>query len=409
MRVRTAVLLGVCVLQSLSLTLPAAVLAVEPSGGLELSELLPDPATPQTDADDEFVELYNSGSEAVELSGYSLRVGTKTYQLPSQSLPAGEYAVLTSADSPWSLTNDGGTIALLGTGGQELQTTTWPRAKTGVSWSKNADNLWDWAAEPTPGDVNIFAASEPPVPPMPINMVYSSIDITELLPDPASPQTDAADEFVELYNPNSADVNLSGYVLKTGKALSSRYTLPEIIIRPGEYLALKSSQTHLGLTNTGSSAALFDPSGRQLGQAVAYTGAKPGQAWAWSETGWTWTTEPTPGTANIIAAPEASGPALVAKATATKAPSASKAKVASAKTSKSTAKSTSAPRPAPAANSHALLADTAAPNMPWLLFALGTLTIGYIIYEFRHDLLSYYHRLRGYTRRSRQASSATEE
>lgn len=416
MRFRTAVLLGICVLQSLNLTLPAVALAAEPPGSLELSELLPDPAAPQTDADDEFVELHNAGSEAVELNGYSLRVGTKTYPLPAQSLTAGEYAVLTSAVSPWPLTNNGGTIALLDAAGHELQTTTWPKAKVGAAWMKNGDNQWAWTAEPTPGETNILASAAPgqtvpssePVPAVSDGAIYPLLDITELLPDPDAPQTDATDEFIELYNPNPEAVSLKGYVLKTGKTLSSRYTLPELMIGPGEYLALKSAQTHLGLTNTGSSVALFDPAGHQLGAVPSYTAAKSGQAWAWSESGWVWTTTSTPGAANIIAAP-AAGSVAGAKATATKASSSSKAKTTSAKTSKSTTKSPSTSKPAATASSHALLANTASPNTPWLLFALGALTIGYIIYEFRHDLLSYYHRLRGYPRRSRQASAAVEE
>src|SRR5687768_15375184 len=46
------------------------------------------------------------------------------------------------------------------------------------------------------------------------------IQITELLPNPAPPATDADDEFVELYNPNDEIVDISGYKLQTGNSFS---------------------------------------------------------------------------------------------------------------------------------------------------------------------------------------------
>src|SRR5262249_40824305 len=57
--------------------------------------------------------------------------------------------------------------------------------------------------------------SDPPATPPP---VYLPINITEMLPDPVAPATDANDEFIELFNPNSTAVDLAGYVLKTGSS-----------------------------------------------------------------------------------------------------------------------------------------------------------------------------------------------
>src|SRR5260221_8213950 len=86
------------------------------ASGLELSELLIDPASPQSDAKDEFVELHNAYGADVQLSGFKLRVGSSStlHALPVETIPADGYVVLTSAGSPWALTNAGGTITLVG-------------------------------------------------------------------------------------------------------------------------------------------------------------------------------------------------------------------------------------------------------------------------------------------------------
>src|SRR5581483_6407909 len=43
-----------------------------------LNELLPNPAAPASDNEDEFIELYNSNSKTFDLSGFRLQVGTRT-------------------------------------------------------------------------------------------------------------------------------------------------------------------------------------------------------------------------------------------------------------------------------------------------------------------------------------------
>lgn len=53
----------------------------------QISEVLPNPAPPQADANDEFVELYNSNDKAFDLSGFILQVGTTTihkYNFPGR-------------------------------------------------------------------------------------------------------------------------------------------------------------------------------------------------------------------------------------------------------------------------------------------------------------------------------------
>jgi hypothetical protein len=149
--------------------------------------------------------------------------------------------------------------------------------------------------------------SEVPVDPV---KTYLPIDITEIFADPVSPQSDASDEFVELYNPNLEPVNLGGYVLQTGSSFNYNFTLPDIELAVGQYLAIASSDSHLTLSNSGGNARILDPDGKQKGIAEEYSNAKPAEAWAKFNEGWAWTEKSTPGATNelVVSIDEASLP-----------------------------------------------------------------------------------------------------
>ena len=76
----------------------AAVLPVQPlvsgSSALRISEFMSDPPQPGRDADFEWVELVNVGSEQVELAGWQLADGTASSTLGAVIVPAGGYVVV---------------------------------------------------------------------------------------------------------------------------------------------------------------------------------------------------------------------------------------------------------------------------------------------------------------------------
>lgn len=216
----------------------------------------------------------------------------------------------------------------------------------------------------------------------PSDATYAPVVINELLIDPASPQTDAADEFIELYNPTGQTADLAGYVLKTGSNFHDNYTLPDTTITPNGYVVLYSSQTKLALTNSGGAVQLYDPAANLIDQTDEYEQAVTGDSFSRFDSGWAWSARLTPGAANILDSP---ADAAAAKAAATKAKKATATKAKAIKTTKvkspKAAKSTSEP----------LVADTSTGGLGgrWLLIGLVTLTIGYAIYEFRYDLQNY--------------------
>ncbi len=355
------------------------------AGDLELSEVL---VRPVDDDQSSYVEFYNHGTAAAVLSVYKLKIGAVQYYLPSRLVLPGSYVAVRSADWPLSFPEAGGAIILQLPDDSELESTTYPAPPVGQAWAWT-DEGWAWTTKPTLEAVNELVEPAPGLGAAVPQAAYPRLAITELLPDPAAPATDAADEFIELFNPNSFALNLSGYSLRVGGASGDDFELPDVEIDAGGYIAFTSAQSGLTLANGGAQVGVYDPAGQLIGTAIAYSGAKSGQAWASFNSGWSWTTTPTPAGINRFTAP-------IAKVVAAKKIKATKAKVTKPKVTKAkTTKTAKTSKPKP------LLAGLAAPGGPWLLFALAGLTIGYIIYEFRYDLRNYYYRLRGYTKPGR--------
>jgi hypothetical protein len=125
-----------------------------------ITELLPNPAAPATDDSDEFVELYNSGDEPVDLAGYKLQTGNSysySFTLTDQIIPAKGYLVITSGGSNLSLANSGGRARLLGPGGEVIaETVPYVDALEGNAWAL-VGGIWQWTANPTPGADNQMA------------------------------------------------------------------------------------------------------------------------------------------------------------------------------------------------------------------------------------------------------------
>jgi hypothetical protein len=94
--------------------------------------------------------------------------------------------------------------------------------------------------------------------------------INEWFPNPVG--TDAAAEFVELYNSGSSAVALSGYALGTGA--KKKFSLAGYTISPGGYLVLKKAQTKLALKNTDGALFLYGSSG-QLADQASFVGSAP--------------------------------------------------------------------------------------------------------------------------------------
>ncbi len=255
-----------------------------------------------------------------------------------------------------------------------------------------------------PEPVVTVPGSGTPAPVEPINSLAYPV-ITELLPNPAAPATDAEGEFVELYNPNSEAINLAGYKLQTGSNNTYSYTFKDGSLAAGEYRAFYSKNTKLVLSNTSGKARLLSISGKTVSETASYTKASTGSSWSLYGSSWGWTTTPSPGEEN--AAPVEAAAGAVKSATVTRPsktnPTKSKASPRSSNPKSKALKATKAaaaknkPYKNPAKDNQPL------PVSPLLLAAVGVPLIGYMVYEYRTDLANFIAKLR----RNRSVRSQT--
>jgi hypothetical protein len=112
--------------------------------------------------------------------------------------------------------------------------------------------------------------SQPTLPPPP-----PLVAINEFVPRPGHDWNNdgiinTGDEYIELLNHGVVDVNLSGYRLDDEANIgSSPFTLPSVILKPGERIVFYGSQTELLLSDGGDGVRLLKPNG-QLADAYNY-------------------------------------------------------------------------------------------------------------------------------------------
>jgi len=378
-------------------------------------------------ASNEFVELYNNAKTDIDVSNWTIyyksstgKTWTKKASLPQNTIiHSHDYLLIASelsgADVKLSsgLAQTGGTVQLRDTNGTNIDMVGWGTADTSelqAATAAQADEVvyrqFDDQTQTMIdsdnnfSDFDISSTATPKLPPAieipapDITTTYPVISLSELLPDPVAPQSDTSDEFIELYNPNNTEVNLSGWILKDAGGAS--YILKDKTIPSLGYLTITSAESSLSLNNSGDSIYLYSPDNNLVDESADYGNAKPGLSWAVVGNSWSWTVSPTPNAANSTVYVETitSKPANTTKTTTAKkaavAKKAATSKVAKAKAKPSSTSSTKSnqdnPNTQTSTSSNSLI-------WSWLLIALGVGTIGYGIYEYRPEIIAAYHRL----------------
>ncbi len=391
--------------------------------GVRFSEV----QTGSTDsAGQEFIELYNNSPVAINVSGWKifyLSANSTDWTSPTRSLGvngsvgAGGYYLLASsgyltgqADSSFNstLAQEGGQLRLVDPAGQVQDQIAWGTAAGAISAAPPPGSSialggagFAITASPTPKAANIFQ-----LPPQALSATSAAaqpavIKITELMPNPAAPQTDANDEFVELYNPTSATVDLTGYKLTSGTKESYKYIISGVTLKPRNYAVIYSKQSHLTLSNTSGQVKLYDPAGNIVDQSGPYSAAQSGQAWALKDGKWQWTNQPTPGAANIITLSAAANTAGKTKASKPAALHSAKTKPATTKNKKVSGANTGN-----SVGEKLAAANSANKLNPFVLAGLGAAIVLYACYEYRHDLANRLHQFRA-NRAARRAAGGS--
>ncbi len=175
---------------------------------------------------EDWIEVYNSGASPINLAGYYLSDDVNNlllYQFPldqpTETFILGGAHIIVWADNdvldgwnhaPFKLTSDGETIYLTSPDGTTIvDQITYPLQQRDISYGRSSDGAEDWVFfnNTTPEESNSEV-----LPPL------ASLFINEVL---TSNTNGIADEFaereawIEIYNPNAYQVNLSNYYLGT--------------------------------------------------------------------------------------------------------------------------------------------------------------------------------------------------
>ena len=257
--------------------------------------------------EDEFIELYNTGSVPISLAGW--RLGdtgsvSEYFRFPSDAvIEPDSYVVLFGGGDPSEftipvytddgaigdgLTDSGEAIHLINKRGDEVaffSQATWPDDQSLVRTSPDSSAFVPHkTVSPTkaPFSPGHAPGTRPPL--------IHSVIITEVLADPPEgPAGDAnrdgqrdpyEDEFIELYNTYFMPISLAGWSLGDAGSLSDYFRFPpDAVIEPGSYVILfgggnpseftipvytEDGRIGNGLTDSGESIHLIDNHGYEV-------------------------------------------------------------------------------------------------------------------------------------------------
>lgn len=278
------------------------------------------------DADREWVEFFNDQPATVELTGgYFVDTSYHTLSPPGDlstiAIPAQTYFVIADdssrflsdhpsftgllIDSVMSLPNysktrtDPISIRLADRHKQDLVSTAYlptVRGVQGYTLERASDGSWHDSAivGGTPGQANSEGSIS--------NNYADQVKLSEILVNPQG--SDTGQEWIELANLSNATVRLEGWAVATSnddQSTRSKQLLGDIMIGPGQWLVIDGLK--ISLRNSNERIALIAPDETIIDQTLLAGAAPEGESWARFDSGWQWTTQLSPGAANILARP----------------------------------------------------------------------------------------------------------
>lgn len=173
----------------------------------------------------DWVELYNPGTTAIDLSGYKLydpdgnTDPTKKWVIPAgTSIPAGGYLTFdcdgtgAGSNTSFKFSSSGEEVWLESPSGTIIDHITFPALSNDSSYGRSPDGSANLVklSPATKGAANPTGSNPPALQPVVINEILST----------GSP------DWIELYNPNSQAVDVSGYLLYDASTVTNKYSIP---------------------------------------------------------------------------------------------------------------------------------------------------------------------------------------
>ena len=270
-------------------------------------------------ANDEWIELYNNTENPINLDSWRLiaQDGTPKINL-SGTIPANVFYLLERTDDTTvpnvpadqiytgALGNTGETLELYDNFGNLID-----RVDNSSGWSagdnttkqtmeRKTDGNWQTSQGPggTPKAKNSEENQELRIMNQETKEYPSGIVVSEILPYPEGP--DAEEEWIEIFNQNNSEVDLSDWKITDTAGKTNIYAFPfEIKISAQGFLVFSRPTTKITLNNDGDGLLLIQPNENIL-DSVNYQKAPRGQSYNRTESDWAWSSSLTPGSANII-------------------------------------------------------------------------------------------------------------
>lgn len=124
----------------------------------------------------------------------------------------------------------------------------------------------------------------------------AGVVINEIMPSPIG--ADEREEWIEIFNQNNFEINLSGWKITDVAGKTKIYTFSEETkIDPNNFLVLYRLATKITLNNQGDGVKLTQPDGTILDE-INFEKAVNGQSYSRFGYAWAWTAMPTPGSTN---------------------------------------------------------------------------------------------------------------
>ncbi len=285
--------------------------------------------------DDDFIELYNDSCEDIDLSGWKIFRKTKssTKQISIGTLkkiiPAKGYFLWKNTTSNTNGGPDYATktyyladdysIALFDKTEKQIDSITWganqnPFPNT-IAYPDNLDDF-EVLKRNTSNNLSIkknyspknssfietteIALCQKNEPPQLPKTYSDKIIISELFPAPSN--NSGKEEFIELYNPDEKNNDISDWILRDSSK-NGKYIFPKNTnIKASNFFVVYKKDFKFALNNSGGEkVSLFDPTEKEIAQAGYSSSAKTDYAYAFDGSTWHWTPYYTPGEENIFA------------------------------------------------------------------------------------------------------------
>ena len=191
-----------------------------------------------------------------------------------------------------------------------------PAPRDGMQWS-GVSSPWGALMPPDRIRFDVPASGVYPdndfwmarLPPTPTPLPPDFVRINEFMPSPKTIDFDGdgeanyLDEYIELYNPADAPVDLSGWQLDDSEGGSQPYRLPQGSVIPAHsFLLFFRKDTGIALNNGGDSVRLLAPDGVILADQATYDHSSGDTPWSRTVDGggeWTESYPPSPGGPNM--------------------------------------------------------------------------------------------------------------